>query len=168
MILVSLSIRYSMNDVEKELARCKPCSPRDGLYKGTGHLLSSRHYPRNIPSTQSRQTRSFTSFESNHQRPNLLENLKTFTKNHQKSLPHRKARQTSHSPFISTMSDALIFEYLSSPRSSKRASQEFHRSHPTMNSSSNNRSNFRASASSKSGEGKRGSRDWIRGIGRKA
>lgn len=68
------------------------------------------------------------------------------------------------------MSDALIFEYLSSPRSSKRDSQASHNSHPTMNSSaaaSNNRS-FRASVSSKGGEAKRGSFDWIRGIGRKA
>ncbi|KAF6232134.1 hypothetical protein HO173_009728 [Letharia columbiana] len=69
------------------------------------------------------------------------------------------------------MSDALIFEYLCSPRSSKRGTQAFHHNHPIMDSSpssSNNHSDVRAPISSKGGESKRGSLNWIRGMGRKA
>ncbi len=69
------------------------------------------------------------------------------------------------------MSDALIFEYLAPARSSKRGSQASHSSHAAINASSashNNRSSVHASSSGRAGEGKRGSIDWIRGMGRKA
>lgn len=151
--------------------------PQDGRYKRTRLLLAFKL-------TFSKQDTIYTEVRINSiTRLPLPKPSKTkpTTKASQRNQPPKHqilyttyldTNQTLHAPPSSAKCPTLSSSNTSPPpRSSKRASQSSHHNHPTiMNSSpahSNNRADFRASLSSKGGEGKKGGFDWIRGMGRK-
>ena len=119
------------------------------------------HLPQSEPSTnKTYQTQSKP--QQQQQKQNLP---------HLSIINHQINQSSPYNHPIATMSDALIFEYLSASRPSKRASHASQNDHSAMTSShtpANNRSDIRASVSGKGRDGKRGSLDWIRGMGKKA
>ena len=150
--------------------RWKPYTLQYGIYKGACFLLIRAISKQEIFHTA--LTNKITYLPQS--KPSTNKHIRLNLNLNKNKTHHISPPQTlkSNSPPTTTMSDALIFEYLSASRPSKRGSSHAsHNDHSATLSSStpaNNRSDIRASVSGKGRDGKRGSLDWIRGVGKKA